>query len=139
MGAIAPVSGQDAEATPVLHTFNPVQVHPAVWLEDGDVSVPIIGQPRIDMSVQRAANGKSIHRASLSLRLPYLEVPAGGTVEGFEAADRLAYFDTVKVEFLYHERSTEQQRKNLRFVLANLLSAGTGTIAEGTDKLKEPW
>lgn len=121
MAAIAPITIDDGQATPVAHTYNPISSDPAHFRENGDSSVPAVGEPEVWLSLKRSTQGSAINRAKITLRIPSLEVP-GTAASGYEAAPAVAYFQQASVEFLLPERTTGDQRKNLRVLLTNLLS-----------------
>lgn len=124
MSAIAPITIADGQATPVNHIFNPVQtLEPVTFARNGDTSVPVVAQEQILASLKLAGRSSdAVNRAKLTLHIPVLEVPAGGTPQGYVAPPRVAYYNEVKIEFLLHNRSTAAQRTDLRVLAKNLLS-----------------
>lgn len=123
MAAIAPIVINDGQATPVAHTYNPVQTGDATYKRNGDSSVPVVGFESVVLTL-KDANGSSeaVSRAKATLRIPVLETPAGGTGTGYVAPPRVAYFMMATLEFILPNRSTAAQRKDLRVLSANLLA-----------------
>ncbi len=122
MSVIASITVDDAETTPVSHTFNPHQTKPALYVEDGNPAVPIVGQPTILVDVKRAQNGSSVNRVKFTFRVPVLETTSGSTIAGYEAPPKVAHTLTFTGELIAHDRSTEQQRANVVEMVSNLLS-----------------
>lgn len=130
MAAIAPITIDDGKATPQSHTFNPIASSPPHYRENGDASLPAVGEPEIMLSLRRSTVGSSINRAKITLRIPSLEA-TGVAASGYEAAPAVAYFQMATVEFLLPERTTGDQRKDLRVQLANLLqNAQIGALVD---------
>lgn len=123
MAAIAPIAVNDGQATPVSHVYNPVQTGDATYKRNGDTAVPVVGFESVIMTL-KDANGSSeaVNRAKITLRIPVLETPAGGTGTGYVAPPRVAYFMQANIEFMLPNRSTAAQRKDLRVLSANLLA-----------------
>lgn len=122
MAAIAPIAIQDGQATPVTHTFNPVQTVPPTYSRNGVAGTPTVGEEQLMLSIARKTGGAAdaINKARLTIKVPVLETLAGGTVAGYEAPPRVAYYLQANLEFLLPARSTEAQRKDLRVLLKNL-------------------
>lgn len=123
MSAIAPIAIVDGQSTPVTHTYNPVQTQdPVTFRRNGDISTPVIGQEQVLLSLKMGANvSEAINRSKVTLRIPVLETPDGGTSSGYVAPPRVAYFLQATVEFLLPNRCTAAQRKDLRVLTSNLL------------------
>lgn len=134
MALIAPIVINDGAATPVAHTFNPVSVNPAQYRE-ALANVPTVGQGMIGIKIG-ASNG-AVQRVTLTLALPALEVPAGGTTAGYVAAPKAAYTNTVKAEFILPIRGTAAQRKDLRVLLLNLLA--NAQVIDAVDNMNVPY
>lgn len=124
MAAIAPIAVQDGQGTPVTHTYNPVQTGDvATYKRNGDTAVPVVGFESVMLSLKEAnGSSESVNRAKVTLRIPVLETPDGGTPSGYVAPPRVAYFMQATLEFLLPNRSTAVQRKDLRVLAADLLT-----------------
>lgn len=122
MAAIAPIAIQDGASTPVTHTYNPIKMEPATYKRNGDTSVPPVGQEELVLSLNGGGvSSEAVNRAKLSLRIPVLETPAGGTGSGYVAPPKVAYYLQANVEFLLPNRSVGQQRKDLRKLVQSAL------------------
>lgn len=123
MAAIAPIAIQDGASTPVTHTFNPIKMEPATYKRNGDTAVPPVGQEELVLSLSGGGvSSEAVNRAKLSLRIPVLETPAGGTGSGYVAPPKVAFYLQANVEFLLPNRSVGQQRKDLRKLVQNALN-----------------
>lgn len=124
MAAIAPIAVNDGQVVPVTHTFNPIQsVDPATYSRNGDGSVPVVGQEQVLLSLKPGDKTKSeaVNRTKITLRIPVLETPTGGSSSGYVAPPRVAYYLQVNVEALLPNRCTAAQRKDARVMTSNLL------------------
>lgn len=123
MSAIAPIAIVDGAAVPVTHTFNPVQtVDPATYKRNGDTATPIVGQEQVLLSLKIGANtSEAVNRARVTLRIPVLETPDGGSSAGYVAPPKVAYFMQATVDVFLPNRCTAAQRKDLRVLVSNLL------------------
>jgi hypothetical protein len=139
MSAIAPITIVDGKASPASHVFNPVQsVDPATYSRNGDASVPVVGQEKVLLSLKNGANtSEAVNRAKITLLIPVLETPAGGTPTGYVAPPKVAFFEQVNIEFLLPNRGTSDQRKDLRVMASNLLL--NAQVVALVDTLEKPY
>lgn len=139
MPAIASISINDGQTTPVSHTYNPVQtIDPATYVRNGDAAVPIVGWEQVTLSLHQGKNvSEAINRAKISLRIPVLEVPDGGTPSGYTAPPKVAYYLQANVDLLLPNRSVLSQRKDLRVLLSNLLL--NSQVVAMIDSLEKPY
>lgn len=128
----------DALATPVNHTFVPVGPDPKVansfWWEDQS-QLTAAGYWRIRMTLTRppmASAGQStdgrVYRVKIELHEPVLEVPVTATYNGIAPAPQVSYVQKFFCEFVLPERSSPQNRKDLR-KMAALLIADANVVA----------
>jgi hypothetical protein len=80
---------------------------------------------------------EAVNRAKVTLRVPVLETPAGGTASGYVAPPKVAFFMQATVEILLPNRSTAVQRKDLRVMLSNLLK--DAQVVSLVDTLEKPY
>lgn len=135
MANIANIVIADGAATPVNHTFHPIQASPDALFREGISSLAMVGQGRIGLRSVSPASA-SLQRVSMTLELPALETVTAQNADGYTAAPKVAYTNTVKVEFLLPARGTTQQRKDLRVMLRNLLA--DTQIVDLVDSLIKP-
>lgn len=139
MSAIAPIAINDGQGTPVTHTYNPIQaVDPATYSRNGDTAVPVVGQEGVMLSLKMGANAsEAINRARITLRIPVLETPDGGSSSGYVAPPKVAYFLQATVDLFLPNRSTAAQRKDLRVLLSNLLL--NSQVVSLNDTMERPY
>lgn len=132
MAAAANIVIADAQATPVNHTFVPIgfdQKDSSVfWFEDQSQASPI-GYWRMSIQLKRPAPAKAgdssgfrVNRVVIGMHLPVLETVSNSTVSGIVPAPTLSYIPRAIVELIIPERSTLQNRKDLRKMLALALA-----------------
>lgn len=136
MSQIASITINDGKATPVAHTFNPTQSVPPTYNENGVANQPVIGESTVTINLKRG-NGDAVNRARITLRIPVLETTSGGTYSGYEAPPKVAYFNQITVEALLPNRSTPDQRKDLRVMMANALM--DAQVVSAIDQLEKPY
>lgn len=146
MAAAANIVLNDAQATPVAHTFIPLgpDQNDVRWWEDQSGATPL-GYNRISMAVVRpsltAAQGvsseKRVCRVKIQLHTPKLENTTNSTVSGVQPAPILSYVPRATLEFIIPERSALQDRKDLRKYL-QFLVADTA-IVNAVESLQNVW
>lgn len=128
--AISNIVLNDAQATPVAHTFIPVgpDSKGVTWFEDQSQS-NAIGYWRISLELKRpppATGGVNSNnrafRVKIGLHEPVLETLGTNTVSGIPPAPTVAYVPRCFSEFVLSERSSLQNRKDLRKMMALLLA-----------------
>ena len=121
MSAVASIVLNDAQATPVAHTFLPLgpDKNGTWWFEDQSGTAPI-GYNRIGMSLVRptsATSGQSskdrVARVKITVSTPVLET-IGNNSAGITPPPTVAYVPKFTGEFVFNERSTLQNRKDMR-------------------------
>lgn len=139
MAAIASISINDGQATPVAHVFTPVQtMEPVTYANNASSSVPVVGQEQILLSLKNAARtSEAVNRAKVTLRIPVLEVPEGGASSGYTAPPKVAFVITANVEMILPNRSTAAQRKDARVLVSNLLT--NAQVVDLIDQLVRPF
>lgn len=131
----------DALATPVNHTFVPIGPDPKdptkFWFEDQS-QASAAGYWRLAVSLKRPAMTKAgvdtanrTIRAFVELHEPIMEVAVTATYSGIPPAPRISYTPRSFVELVIPERSTLQNRKDLRKMTAGALNdASITTVIE---------
>lgn len=118
----------DALGTPVNHTFVPLgpDKDGVFWFEDQSQAAPV-GFWRISYQLKRptaATAGQSssqrTYRAVIGLHEPILETVSNNTVSGIAPAPTISYIPRCFTEYVMPERSSLQNRKDLRKMNANL-------------------
>jgi len=122
MSAQANLVLADGQSTPVNHTFSArgADLALAVWK---DISAGIgIGVPSITLSYKESDGASGAWRCEARVTIPVLEA-ISGDAGGYTPSPKVAYKMFGKVEFIAPNRSTVQNRKDLKAYLANLLAA----------------
>lgn len=122
MAAVANIVLADAQATPVNHTFIPLgpDSNGVWWFEDQSASTPI-GYNRLSIELKRPSNpapgasadSSRMCRLKLGIHCPVLETISNNSA-GLQPAPTVAYIARASLELMIPERSTLQNRKDLR-------------------------
>lgn len=124
MGAIANVTINNGEATPVAKTFNVDGITGAIASfsdRSGGIS---LGYPNITMSVRQPVKTAKTrnNKVAFKVTVPVLEVTSPSTATGIQPAPTLAYDLVFNGEFILPERCSLAERKNILAFAKNLLS-----------------
>jgi hypothetical protein len=126
--ALANIVLADAQATPVNHTFVPLGLdrNNVLWFEDQSQASPI-GFWRVSFELKRPEPGSAgqssanrVYRVKIGLHEPALENVTNSTVSGVAPAPTISYVCRSNVEHIIAERSSVQNRKDLRKMTYNL-------------------
>jgi hypothetical protein len=111
----------DGQTTPVAKTFSPrgADLKLATW-RDTTAGISI-GMPVITLSNKESPGNNGAYRVEARVQIPVLET-ISGDAGGYIPAPRVAYTMFGKVELVAPQRSTVQNRKDLRAFVANLLA-----------------
>lgn len=123
MTAIAALTLMDGQATPVSHTFSPVNIDQsgvARWADrSGGVA---IGYPVMSFGLRAPSKTSRNYRMLVKMVLPVLEQTSASTSTGIQPAPTKAYDLTFTGEFILPERSTLLQRSDLLAYAKNALA-----------------
>jgi len=126
MTAIAALTVADGQATPVNHTFSPVNIDAQGVAKWADRSSGIaLGFPTITFSMRAPTKASRLYKVVAKVVTPVLEVTSPATSSGIQPAPTKAYDITANVEITLPERSTLQQRKDAMAFLRNFLANAT--------------
>lgn len=130
MGAVASIVINDLQATPVAHTFVPLgpDSKGVWWFEDQSPS-SVVAYKRLSLSITRPPVAKAgdssldrRNRVTIKIYDPKADNITNSTVSGVLPAPSLAYVVSAEITFLMPERSTLQDRKDIRAYTGNLLA-----------------
>lgn len=140
MTALAALTLADGQATPVNHTFSPVNKDSAGIARWADRSGGIaLGFPTLSFSLKSpGAKGSRNYRAIAKVVLPVLEVTSPSTATGIQPAPTKAYDLSATVEIVMPERSTAAQRADLLAYLKNYL-ANSAVIPPAVNSFENIW
>lgn len=130
MTAIAALTLNDGLATPVAHTFAPVNIDAlgvAKWADR--VGGIALGYPVVTQSLRSPTKGSRSYRLTTKVVVPTLELTSPSTGTGIQPAPTKAYDLMCSCEFVLPERSTLQERKNLLAYVKNVLAHAVVTAA----------
>lgn len=123
MSAFAPITLADGAATPVNHTFSPVNIDAAGVAKLADRSGGIsVGFPVITLSVRNPSSTSKNYRVTAKVVVPTLEVTSPSTGTGIQPAPTKAYDLFATLEFVLPERSTLLERQHLYAYVKNFLA-----------------
>lgn len=130
MSAVVSIVLDDAQGTPVAHTFIPLgpDNNGAWWFEDQSAS-DAIGYNRISLQLVRpaspaagAVSSERVNRVKIGIHTPVLET-LGTSDSGLTPPPTVAFVPRFVSEFIMSERASLQNRKDLRkfadYLLAN--------------------
>lgn len=137
MSAIAAIVINDGQATPVAHTFNPVQSTPDQLYREALSALPLIGQGRVSIAEKFNQSADGISKVRTKLELPALETITAQNSQGYTAAPRVAFTHTVVTDYFLPNRGTAAQRKDLRVLNINL--QGNAQVVDLVDNLAVPY
>jgi hypothetical protein len=134
MSAVANIVLNDAQATPVAHTFIPLGPDSkGVWWWEDQSGSNAIGYNRISLQLTRSAlatpgsnSGERVNRVKIGIHTPVLET-LGTADNGITPPPTLAFTPRFTAEFILSERASLQNRKDLR-KYADFLLADTQVI-----------
>lgn len=135
MSAIANIVAFDGAATPVSHTFVPVQVTrkdgvvEAVYREQL-TSVPVEACPRV--TIRETTMKSGIIRTEMKVEVPVMEAVAGNNAAGYTAAPKVAYVDSDSIVSYAHPRSTITSRRLARQLCINIAGSIATSVAPVT-------
>lgn len=127
MAAIAPITINDGQATPVAVTFNPENQTPSSFSFVDRASGVAIGFRRLSISNKFASGGALVNRAKYAI-----EYPITSTVNGVTTS---AYVLRANVDVILPVASTDAERKNLFAFLVNGLQ---NTLVRGAVRDLDP-
>jgi hypothetical protein len=121
MSAVANIVLNDAQGTPVAHTFIPLgQASDGTWWWEDQTGTASIAYNRISMQLIRplpAAAGmssdKRVNRVKIGIHTPKVEA-LGVSDSGYTPSPTIAYTPRCNIEFIMSERALLQDRKDIR-------------------------
>lgn len=127
MGALVNLTAADGATTPVTHTFVPLgpDSNGIQWFEQtSPAPANAAAAKRISISIKRAKVGQSltgVAKIVAQIWCPVMET-VGTSDSGITPPPTVAYTLFARIEYFMPERSTEQERQDLRVIAANLIA-----------------
>lgn len=126
MANIANIVLNDAQATPVAHTFAPAKTATDMALWEDRSASQYIGFNKITMELKRPNGNPSQGNRNLKLVIkvetPKLENTTNSTVSGIAPAPTVSYRPVAELIVTLPERCALQDRKDLQKYLQNLMT-----------------
>lgn len=139
MAAFATLTLNDGEVTPVAHAFDPKVILGDVAHFENRISGIALAYERLSIGVQRPTKNSRLYKVRIRMALPVMEVVNASTYNGITPAPTKAYDVGCDTVFFFPERSTKQQRKNLRTLVGNLMTSGNAQTSGAMDDLANIW
>jgi hypothetical protein len=131
MGAMTNLLVKDDAATPKEWTLVPITDTPNPLYRGNDASIPIDGQPRLNLTQERVKSGA--YKLTAKLEVPVMEtLGASGTSAGYVAPPKVAYTTTIITTMFADGRSTTADRANAIRMMVGVLQGASSTTATGT-------
>lgn len=141
MAAIANIVLADALGTPVNHTFAPAKTMADYAVLEDRAAGFYIGFNKLTMSLQRPKGASNTSNRNLKLSIgvetPKLETPSNSTVSGIAPGPTVSYRPMAKLEFVFPDRSSLQDRKDLQKYVLQLLS--NSFVTDAVEKFELPY
>lgn len=121
MTAVANIVLNDAQGTPVAHTFIPLGPDSTgTWWFEDQTGAASIGYNRISLQLVRASapsagsqSGNRVNRVKVGIHTPKTETLSNNSA-GLTPPPTVAFIPRCNIEFIMSERSALQDRKDLR-------------------------
>lgn len=122
MGTRNNITLTDGATTPVNHVFYPVPKKGEVlfWVDRTATSVPI-GQDELSLFQRVPSKQAKSYKISWKLEKKTLEQTSPSTTTGIQPQPTLAYTNMAGLNFVFHERSTAQERTDLLTQMRDLI------------------
>jgi hypothetical protein len=133
MGAIAPLTILDGQATPVSHTFDVSRKDAGLAIWQDRSSGTFLGYPKITMTNRLPSTKNGNYKASVKIVVPVLETVTAAS-NGLTPGPTKAYDLTANVDFIIPSRAEAGERDDILAYLRDLLSQSviTELVADGS-------
>ncbi len=122
---------KDDASTPKEWTLEPITDVPSPCWRASEAGVPVDGQPRLTVSLDKLKNGG--YKATAKLEVPTMEtLGASGTSAGYVAPPKTAYVTTVIITMFADKRSVIADRVNALRMAVGIVQGASSTTATGT-------
>lgn len=123
MPAIATMTLNDGQASPVAHSFAPVNIDAQGVAKFADRSGGIaLGYPIVTLTVRNPSKESRNYKVTAKVVTPVLELTSPSTSSGIQPAPTKAYDLLCNMEFVLPERSSLAERKNILAYAKNALA-----------------
>lgn len=122
MGIRANITLTDAATTPINRVYNPLKTVGDVMHWRDRTQAIAVGQNRLTCSQRVADKNAHTYKVSWRLEAPVMAVTSPTTTTGIQPAPVVAYTNLASLDFVCHERSSLQERKDLLAQIRDLAS-----------------
>jgi len=136
MASIADITVFDGASTPVTHTLNAISVvsQPdgsveALWRESLSAT-PAYANIEYRLRMETLKSG--VQRMTARVSVPVMEAVLNQNAQGYTAAPKVAYVNTLSSQMLASPRSTVTDRRLARMILTNLMNGVTTSTVAAT-------
>lgn len=141
MASIANISLNDAQATPVAHVFAPAKTNSDYALLEDRSAGLYIGFNKLvfDLKRPKGASNQANRNLQLDIRIetPKLEVTSNNTVSGIAPAPTVSYRPVATLSFVFPDRCSLLDRKDLQKYVLQLLS--NSYVTDAVEKYELPY
>lgn len=141
MSAIGNIVLNDAQATPVAHTFAPAKTQADMALLEDRSAGLYIGFNKLMFSLSRPQGASKSSNRNLRLQIrvetPKMEVVSNNTVSGIAPAPTVSYRPVAVLEMTFPDRCSLQDRKDLQKYVLQLLS--NSFVTDAVEKYELPY
>lgn len=141
MSAIANIVLNDAQATPVAHTFAPAKTVADYALLEDRVAGLYIGFNKLVFDLRRPKGNAQVANRNIDLVIrvetPKLEVVSNNTVSGIAPAPTVSYRPVAELKFTFPDRCSLQDRKDLQKYVLQLMS--NSFVTDAVEKFELPY
>lgn len=111
----------DGQTTPVNRTFSPRGANGKLAVYKDISGGTAAAFPVLTIATTESPSPNGARNIKLRLTIPVMEVPAGGTQNGYQASPRVAFNVFGKVELTLPNRASVQNVKDIHAFIKNLL------------------
>lgn len=131
MPAMTNILVKDDATAPKEWTLLPISDTPNPNWRGNDASIPLAGQPRLNLSAELLKSGT--WKLTAKLEVPVMEtLGASGAATGYVAPQQIAYVTTAIITMFVSPRSTIADRANALKMAIGIVQGATSTTATGT-------
>jgi hypothetical protein len=141
LAAIANIVLNDAQGTPVAHTFAPAKTQSDFALLEDRSAGLYIGFNKLTFNLTRptgASNSANRNlRLEIKLETPKMETVSNNTVSGIAPAPTVSYRPVAVLSMIFPDRCSLQDRKDLQKFVLQLLS--NSYVTDAVEKYELPY
>jgi hypothetical protein len=141
LAAIANIVLNDAQGTPVAHTFAPAKTQSDFALLEDRSAGLYIGFNKLTFNLSRPKGATNTSNRNLRLEIkletPKMETVSNNTVSGIAPAPTVSYRPVAELNMTFPDRCSLQDRKDLQKYVLQLLS--NSFVTDAVEKYELPY